>query len=320
MKLLSLLLFVGSYAASQSAQQQPSLQHRTQAPAYVLGPGDLLVIHVGDLDEIPDKPIRIDPNGFIDLPLAGRVHVAGLTVQELKLDLASRLNKFVDTPEVTVNLTESESRPVSVIGSVNNPGVRQLAGSKRLIEVISLSGGIKPDAGPDVIVTREPKWGKIDAPGAKIDASTGYSTATFSVDALLASKDPANNIVIEPDDIVSVPRADLVYVVGNVHKAGGFQIASHRTISLLQVISLAEGLGSDNAASRARILRPAPGGDGTPREIPVDVNKIFAGKAPDVPMYANDVLFIPNSGSKVVARRAMEAALGVTTGLLIYRH
>ena len=60
------------------------------------------------------------------------------------------------------------------------------------------------------------------------------------------------------------------------------------------------------------------GGDGTPHELPVDVGKILDGKAPDVQMYANDVLFIPKSGIKVISRRAMEAAIGVTTGILIY--
>ncbi len=64
---------------------------------------------------------------------------------------------------------------------------------------------------------------------------------------------------------------------------------------------------------------PAPGSDGTPREIPVDINKIISGKAPDVQLLANDVLFVPHSGVKVTSRRALEAAIGISSGLLIYR-
>jgi len=133
----------------------------------------------------------------------------------------------------------------------------------------------------------------------------------------MSARDPKNNILIEPNDVITVPRAELVYVMGDVHKAGGFQL-SHQTISLLQTLSLAEGLGPNNAAGRARILRQEHGGDGTPRQIPVDINKIVAGKAPDMTLQANDVLFVPRSGVKVVSEKAIEAAVGLTTGLLIY--
>ncbi len=300
--------------------QDATLQHRAPAPAqYVLGPGDAIELHVADMDEISDKPIRVGPNGNVDLPLAGQIHAAGLTLDQFKQQLGDKLSKYITSPEISVNLTESGSQPVSVIGEVNNPGVHQLAGTKRLLEVISLSGGLKADAGPSVIVTREPRWGGIAGPDAKLDPGTGYSTATFSIDQLMSGKDPQDNIVIEPNDVISVPRADLVYVVGDVKKAGGFQLTTHQTISLLQALSLAEGTGPDNAASHARILRHSPGDDGMPKEIPVNVKKILEGKAPDMPLYANDVLFIPNSAAKTASRRAIEAAIGVGSGIAIYR-
>ena len=166
-----------------------------------------------------------------------------------------------------------------------------------------------------MLVTREAKWGPIETPHARQDPATGDSTATFSLDVLMGATSPADNIVVRSGDVITVPRADLVYVVGDVKKAGGFQLSTHETVSLLQVLSLAEGLGPDNSARHSRILRPVPGGDGTPREIPVDVEKIFAGKSPDVRLFANDVLFIPHSGVKVTSRRIMEAAIGITSGL-----
>ena len=308
------LVLIASTALAQTALQRRS----PPASDYVLGIGDQINIHVAEMEELPDKPLTIDPSGYIDLPLVGRVQAAGFTISQLKINLSDKLSAYIKTPDISINLSISGSEPVSVIGAVSNPGVQQLSGSKQLLEVISLSGGLKPDAGPNVIVTRQPRWGGIDAPNTKVDPATGYITATFSLDSLMASKDPRENIVMRPDDVVSVPRADLVYVIGDVQKAGGFQLSTHETVSLLQALSLAQGLGPDNAANRARILRQLPGGDGTPRELPVDVGKILEGKAPDVQLHANDVLFIPKSGVKVTARRAMEAAIGVTSGILIY--
>jgi polysaccharide export outer membrane protein len=289
------------------------------APEYTLGAGDQVVIHIGDMEEVSDKPTRIDPNGFIDLPLLGRLQASGLTVEEFKQALTIKAAKYVNSPQISVALTDNQSRPVSIIGEVNSPGVHQLQGPKRLIEVISLAGGTRSDAGPKVIVTRQMKWGTIPLSDAKTDVTNGFSRATVSLDELLNSTNPAENIVIEPNDVISIPKADVVYVVGNVKKAGGFQLSSHGTVSILQAVSLAEGMSQDAAGSRAKIIRPAPGGDGKPKEILVNVNNVFAGKDPDVPLYANDVLFIPNSLAKSSLRRSAEAVLQITTGLLIYK-
>jgi polysaccharide export outer membrane protein len=316
-KLCSLSFVVLSVGLSLHAQI--ALQPRVHPSAeYVLGPGDKIVLHVSDVDEVTNSPIRVDPGGYIDLPMAGRVEVSGKTPSQLQSELVKLFGKYVTTPEVSVNVAESSSQPVSVIGEVNAPGVHQLDGHKRLLEVISLSGGLKSDAGPTAIVTRDPRWGKLTGNHVTMNPD-GYSTQTFSLDELLASSSPEDNILMEPNDVVSIPRAELVFVLGDVKKPGGFQLSTHPTLSLLQALSMAEGLGPDDKASQARILRQPPGGDGTPREIPIDIPKIVAGKAPDVPLYANDVLFVPHSGVKVTTRRAAEAAIGITTGLLIYR-
>lgn len=289
------------------------------APDYVLGAGDEIVLHVVDMDEISNKPIRIDPNGFVDLPLAGRLQASGLTLEQFKALVATKLTKYINSPQISLNLTDNQSRPVSIVGSVNSPGVHQLQGPKRLIEVISLAGGVKPDAGSRVILTRENKWGPLPLPGARNDLTSGFSTASVSLDDLMSSKNPSENILVEPNDIVSIPKAEVVYVVGNVKKAGGFQLSSHVSITLLQALSLAEGLDRDSAASRAKIIRPAQGGDGKPIEIPVDIKAIFAGKSPDVPLFANDILFVPNSLAKSGARRTADAILQAATGVALYR-
>ncbi len=313
---LTLGLFFGMGLASFA---QPTLNRRpAPAPDYVLGAGDQIVLHVTDMEELTDKPLRIDPNGFVDLPLAGRVLAAGLTTEQFKAVLVEKLAKYIDSPQITLNLTDDQNRPVSVVGQVGSPGVHQLQGPKRLIEVISLAGGVKPDAGPRVIVTRENKWGLLPIAGAKTDLTTGVSTASLSLDDLMASKNPSDNIEVQPNDVISIPKADLVYVVGNVKRSGGFQLSSHANMTLLQAVSLAEGLDKTANASHARILRPAPGGDGKTLDIPVDIKAIFAGKSPDVPLYGNDILFVPNSTFKS-SGRITEGILLAATGAAIYR-
>ena len=299
---------------------QTTLQRRVEpSPEYVLGPGDQIALHVEDMEDVPQGPIRIDPNGFIDLPLVGRVQAGGLTVDQLHETLVTRLSKYVHSPDITINLAGVESRPVSVVGEVANPGIHQISGPTRLLDVISLSGGLKTDAGPVVLVTREARWGRLDGPEVRTDAESGATTESFPLDALLKLQRLDENIFMHPGDVVSVPKGELVYVVGDVKKAGGFVLSTHRTMSVMEAVTMAEGLGPDSAAGSARILRPDPKGEGDHTLIPVNVSKIFAGKAPDVRLYADDILFVPHSGFKVGSRRAIEAAIGVSTGVLIYK-
>jgi polysaccharide export outer membrane protein len=285
---------------------------------YVLGGGDQVVINVDDLEEISNRSVRIDPDGGVDLPLVGRIQVSGMTIEQFKAALAQRLSKYISNPNISINLTDNESRTVSVIGEVNSPGIHPLPRPRDLVEVISFAGGVKADAGSRIIITRNVSSGPLPLPGAKTDSTGHYTTAELSLDDVLAAKTPSDNILIQPGDVVSIPKGEIVYVVGDVHRPGGFPLTSHESMSLLQAISLAEGFAPNAATRSAKILRPVPGASGMPKEIPIDVKNIFAGKAPDVPLYANDILFIPDSAAKSGTRRAAEAVLQVVTGVAIY--
>ena len=128
-------------AADMRAQQaDPVSAAEARTPDYVLGPGDQITIWAVDLDEVSQKPFRIETSGMLTLPLAGRVKAAGLTVTELESTVIRQLKTYQHNPQVTVNVTEYRSQPVSVIGAVNNPGVHHLQGSKTLIETLSLAG------------------------------------------------------------------------------------------------------------------------------------------------------------------------------------
>jgi len=285
---------------------------------YVLGPDDQINVHALDVDEIGEKPIRIDMSGQIRLPLAGRIKAAGLTVEQLENEISQHLKQYVREPEVTVSIAEFRSQPVSVIGAVRNPGVHQLEGRKTLIEIVSLAGGLAEDAGYGLKITRRLEWGAIPLKTAQNDATGKYSVAEVPLGEILNASRPEENIVIKPFDVISVPRAEMVYVTGQVQKAGGYVLRERETLSVLQALSLAGGLSGMSSPKSARILRPTAAG-ASREEIAIDLKQIMLGKAKDVPLRAEDILFVPENAPKKAIARAAEAAVQVGTGLAIYR-
>jgi polysaccharide export outer membrane protein len=305
-----------------------SAEMRAQAPSsrtisnYVLGPEDLISVRVQDIEEYSAQnlaPIHVDPEGEIRLPLVGRINVEGLRVDEVEAKVAKSLRRVMNNPEVTVTVTEFGSRPVSVLGAVRNPGVHQISGSKTVFEVLSLAGGLNPDAGNAIQITRRVDAGPLPLAGATKDSSGRFVVGKLNVRALMEAKDPSVNINVLPNDVITVPKAEQVYVIGAVKRPGGFILNEKEHMSALQALSLAEGLDTVAAAKSARILRP---GDTTiaRAEIPIDVNRLLDGSAQDVILNANDILFVPTSKAKNATMRALEAVVQIGTGMAIYRH
>jgi polysaccharide export outer membrane protein len=245
--------------------------------------------------------------------------VAGLTVEQAENQIESRLKAVLQNPAVTLSLNEFRPEPVSVLGAVKNPGVVQIVGRKTLYEVLSLAGGLNPDAGNTIKVTRAKKYGPLPLANAVDDSTGEYRVAQLNVRAVMEAQNPEENIPVLPHDVISVPKADLVYVVGCVKKSGGFVLSEREKISVLQALSLAEGLAPGAAGGSAKILR-AVGTSDNRVEIPVDLKKLLAGKGGDVPLLANDILFVPTSVAKNAALRTMEAAISIGTGIAIYAH
>jgi polysaccharide export outer membrane protein len=135
---------------------------------------------------------------------------------------------------------------------------------------------------------------------------------------LLESSDSALNVPVRPGDIVKVPRAGIVYVVGEVNKPGGFVLQNNENISVLQALALAEGPTHTSAISQARIIRTDPA-TGRRTEIPMNLGKVFSGKAPDTFLQPKDVVFVPNSAAKSVLYRGSAAALQTAAGVAIYK-
>ena len=286
---------------------------------YLLGSDDTLKIWALGIEEISDKPVRIDPSGDIDLPVVGKVHARGLSLEQLKGQLLQRLAKEVLKPQVSVEIVDFGSQPVSVMGAVNHPGVFQLRGRKTLMEVVSTADGLRPDAGPHVTISREIQYGALPLPGAKPDPTGKYSIAEVGVKELLGGENPSQNILMLPHDVVTVPVAEAVFVMGEVKKPGEVALKSNASITVMQALASAEGMGPTPAPQDSRIIRIVPG-TAERKEIPVDLKKIMAGTAEDVAMRPNDILIVPPSAPKKVVARVIEAAIQTATGVAIWRH
>lgn len=297
----------------------PQPAGNSEAPsAYILGPDDQILVNVLDLPEIDGKTYRIDLNGFIKLPIMSeRIRAAGLTVEGLEDRMAGVLKAVLRDPQVTITVVAFRSQTVSVLGSVKTPGLVSLEGRRTLMDVLASVGGLADDAGYTLRIIRRREYGPIPLPSAKEDASGEYSVAEVSTEGILDASNPAQNIPIFPEDQITVPRGQMIYVVGNVTKAGGFVLQQTASVSVLEALSLAGGTAPAAATKSTRILRPTPGG-GSWVEVPINLGAMLRGKAPDIGMKPGEILYVPSSTSKKALARAADVAALVASGL-IYR-
>lgn len=300
-----------------SSGAAPTMKETTAPGSYVLGPGDQVIIRAPNAPDISEKPIRLDQNGVINMPMIGHLHAGGLTIDQLEAELVKRLSVTLVSPAVAVSVTEYKSQPISVFGEVVTPGVHQLEDGQRLVDILAMVGGVKPEAGPFVRITRRIEYGHIPLPGAADDPTGQYSVAEVQLRPLVDAKTPEKDILIKPYDIISVPKAEFVFIAGDVTKAGGIPLTEGRTISITEALSIAGGPLKTAAPNKSQILRAV---EGTPKhtEIPVDVKKIMSGKAEDMQLQAGDVLLIPGSAAKAAGTRAIEAAFAAGTMILTY--
>jgi polysaccharide export outer membrane protein len=312
---LSIVLLRGmGFAQETSASEGTSNETLS---SYILGPADQLTIFVANLNDFNDRQVRVDTRGDVNLPVVGRIHAAGMTPEGLQAEIEKRLKVILNEPRVVVEIKEFRSQPVSVLGAVNSPGEHQLEGRKTLFAILSAAGGLRPDAGNAVKISRNLKWGRIPLSNAHDDPTGQFSIASVSAKSILGATDPTENIIIMPEDVISVTKADLVYCVGSVHKPGGFVMGQAESLSALQVLSLAEGLDRNAAPEDAKILRAVPGSS-VRTEVALNLKKLMAWKGSDLPLQSDDILFIPNSAARSALLRTSEAAIQIATGVAIY--
>jgi polysaccharide biosynthesis/export protein len=290
-----------------------------ETPAsYILGPGDLVQVSVLDMEEIGKYPSRIDIRGNLNLPVVGRVEAVGLTIDQLEAKITERLTRHLRAPDVTVSITEMQSQPVSVLGSVGKPGVQQVQGRMSLMEVISQAGGLRTDAGYSIRIARLREWGAIPLEGAREDETGRYYVAEVGISEILEGDAPAKNIPVKPHDVITVPKGQMVYVMGAVKKSGGFVLGERQNITVLEALSLSEGFDRFAKEGETRIMRKTS--DPNSRaEIAVNVKRILQGKDRDIALEADDILYVPLSGAKRATARSLEAAVSIGSGIAIWR-
>lgn len=289
---------------------------------YRLGSGDLVNVDVFDVPQLT-RDVRVSEAGYIALPLLPvRVLAKGLTSVQLEEKISELLqaNGLVSHPQVTVTLKEQHSQPITVIGAVKTPQVIQTIRPMSLLEVLSACGGITDEAGSTLLITRNPNLNtdKTQA-GGSMDDLAMPQTMTVSLWDLLNNAAPKNNIILNGGDIVTVPHAGIVYVVGAVTHPGGFVLSNDADrMTALKALALAQGPVSTAKPNEAVILR-RDSVTGKDQEIPVDLRKIMQHKGDDAKLEANDILFIPDSAGKHALHRATDLIISLTSGIAIVR-
>lgn len=256
---------------------------------YRVGAGDRLSISILQLPDLKSS-VRVSQQGAISLPLLGVVQVSGLTAPEVERRLADELRRtYVRDPQVSVQVDEIESHPISIVGAVTEPGTYQVRGPMNLLNVLSLAKGVTVNAGNRILVVR---------------ADNAAEPLDLDLKRLLESGDPHFNVVVNPGDVVKVPSAPLIYIVGEFKKPGAYPMPRDR-LTVLRALALGEGLGPTAAKKDAVIMRTGP--DGQQSEIGIRLDLIIKAEAPDTDLQANDVLFVPGSGGRAAAQATLTA-------------
>jgi polysaccharide biosynthesis/export protein len=283
----------------------PNLDYTySNLPTQPVGPDDLLALSVYDSPELT-RTVRVDADGNIRLPmLKDPIRVRGMVPSQMETAIAKALTKgnvLID-PIVTVTIVEYQSRPVNVVGAVKNPLVFQATRPIPLLDAIARAGGIREDAGSDIVVSQL----------VMRDGTPSRITQTIPVRKLIDNADPSVNVMLHGGEEVLVPEALKIYVVGNVKKPGAYPVRSDEETTILQLLALSEGL-APYSAKVAYVYRRTPGG--TKTELPVELAKIMKRKSPDVPLQPNDILYIPdNKGQRLTAQTLDRiAGLGAST-------
>ncbi len=291
-----------------------------QVGDYVIGGGDEIEVKVFKNTDISGK-YRVSETGYVDFFLIGRQRLGGLSEGEATDFLRQQLRKYYKQPEVTVTVTGFNSQLVTVIGAVRNPGRLPLKRSMRVLDVVALSGGLLEESGRFVHLIRYAQKpdatnnGTVVPAGGPSDTpeSQEIDVQTVNVDEIIAGNS-SNNILLKPGDIVSVPKADVIYVAGNVRKSGAISVRNPTTVR--QAIALSNGFADGAKYNDMRLYRTVPGKIER-EEIRISWKDIQNGKQKDLFLQANDVLYVPNSEIKSIGQTFLRGLPQLVTGALL---
>ena len=302
---LSCVLFLAVLAVA-PAQVRPAPEPSgANLPAQRIGANDLVAVSVYDVPELT-RTVRVGADGLMRLPmLKQRIKAEGLMPSELEAAIASALvaEQLIVDPFVTVTIAEYNSRPISVAGAVKQPLTFQASGPVTLLEAITKAGGLAPEAGPEILVSRAQS-----AP----DGSVTALVQRVLVKGLIDAADPAMNITLIGGEEIRVPEVGKVYVIGNVKRPGAFAVQGGVESTVLKMLALSEGL-TPYASKDAYIYRREA--NGGKNEIQIPLSKIMERKAPDMPLLANDILYVPDNKTRRMTLGALEKLVMIGGGV-----
>ena len=291
--------------AAQSTEAAPA-----NLPAQKIGADDLLAVSVYDSPELT-RTMRVSAEGQLRLPMLKReIHAAGLVPRELETAIAEalRAEQILVDPVVTVTVAEYRSRPISVSGAVKRPVTFQAFASVTLLDAITRAEGLAPEAGSEILLTRSA-------------SASGPATQRIPVKALLEGDNAALNPRLWGGEEIRVPEAGKVYVAGNVKNPGVFAMKDGSDTTILKVLALAGGL-APFSSRQAYVYRVRAGAEAKD-EIPIALHEIIGRRSPDVPLFAGDILYVPDAKGRRLSLTALERITGfgaaTASGVLIWR-
>ena len=273
-----------------------------ESEQYLIGSGDVLDIRVFNRPLLSREAVRVDGRNMIRLPLIGEVRAGCLTESQLAQEITAHYLEYLKNPNVEVFIKDYQSKPVMVIGAVREPGQFQMRRRVRLLELLSLAGGLTDEADGRIQVKHSPDANA--CPEANQQARPGADASGivwYSIDALLRSGDKAGDIpYVEPGDTINLLEAGRAFVVGNVVKPSAVSLKEKTTIT--KAIATAGGALPDSKLDKVRILRQINEGDTTKTEIIVDLKAINKRQAEDIALQPNDIVDVPTANGKKFLR------------------
>lgn len=298
-----LLAQIDAGPVSEQPSSAPDTRPVEASPRIEIGPGDLLDIVVFDTPELSSH-VRVTQDGFANLPVIGRVDFNGLNADQAarRLESLFRSRNLLLEPHVTVFIVEYASQGATISGEVRQPGIYPTLGRRRLLDMIAIAGGISATAGKSASIIRR------DDPTHPLTVALQMSAAH-----LAAQQNPD----ILPGDTIVVSKAGVVYIVGDVARAGGFLVDNNERLSTAQALALAGGANRTASLSKTRLIRKVEGGR---EEYTLDLAKLLKGQQADLQLNDGDIIWVPSSQVKTFGYRGIEAAIAITSGLAIYRN
>jgi polysaccharide biosynthesis/export protein len=308
---IPLLTLASEGIGQQPAEKNLATYNRQVDPAatsvndqvYRIGPGDVLDIRVYNKPQLARDAVRVEGNGMIRMPLIeAEIQAACRTEGELAREISSRYSKYYKNLQVDVYIKEYHSRQVAIIGAVNDQSRFELQRRVRLLELLTYAKGPSSRAGQTINIVHS-QGGPRCQTDENEDLNQAFSSYKLS-DTLKG--EPAANPYLEPGDIVTVPDADQVYVVGNVFTP--LTIALREPVTLSRAIAMAGGMKQDTKKDKIRIVRQESASS-TKKELIVDLYAIEKRQAEDPVLMANDIIDVPTSAGKSFLRSLFQGVV-----------